>query len=526
MELLKRNLNINILNELYDYINPPAYRVIPEIPYNPKKLISQNIHPGVIDVLAKYKFSKGELDTSILVELIQTEDVDLDNLYSFICENIDVINFDKLVVIKNSRYTGLFSKLIEENIERVSDWSLSLSCHLDIILKNQHKISFDYLLKNCNQQVQDYLLDFLIVPPGYEKTLCLYGNPKLIQKWISKEDQLKHLKELTQNPNQGIQDIIKLHINAIDKELLSTIASNWGITSVNIFLQKKDLVDEEILEKLSKKRSIYILEMLEKEFLDLFNGRCWVNLCSNITQYLANMLERNIDRMSDIDICLYKILENDVSVIKSLVKKIISRRPESVDCCNISQMCKLCYDRDMVEIIKFYRSKITMKSWENICRSCTDDNSDLIDVTRLDPYCWKLICKNKNMIEFIYKNLDKITFETLESLCKNKNPEVIHIIKKFSNYLTDRCWNYLCKNPTDEVVEFVKNKLDILKCKLCWFNCLKGLASNPSKKVVDIVHILVSEANPVIIDLLSSNPNIFIVDGEVLKMRKNIWIKN
>jgi hypothetical protein len=76
----------------------------------------------------------------------------------------------------------------------------------------------------------------------------------------------------------------------------------------------------------------------------------------------------------------------------------------------------------------------------------------------MDDFCWYKLCENKEdwAIDYIIKNMDKLTPDILQGLCLNKNPRAIRIIKEKNIKLSINSLKLLAKNDHPEVLEILK----------------------------------------------------------------------
>ena len=139
---------------------------------------------------------------------------------------------------------------------------------------------------------------------------------------------------------------------------------------------------------------------------------------------------------------------------------------------------------------------------------------------------WNIICANYNSIDFLYDNLDKINNKSHFYLISNKNPRVIGIIEIFLDKFDRECKNLLCRN--ENAYELIKKIVNFDNIENHY---LQYLCRNINPKIVNILKKYINEfeelewvyvlLNPSFIDIILDNFNVYF-ENDFFKTKNNI----
>jgi hypothetical protein len=173
----------------------------------------------------------------------------------------------------------------------------------------------------------------------------------------------------------------------------------------------------------------YAIKIIEK-YLHEFNDKHWAILSYN--ENAVHILMQNPDKIE-----WSNLSQNPNEHAICLLKK-------NIDKINWTNLCKNT-NPEAIELLENNYDKI---NWLNLSRN---PNATQLLRNNLHMIEWSSFCMNKNpaVIRVLMKNLDKIDWI---SLCKNDN--AVHLIEQNLNKLDETCFKMLSSN---------KNAMDILK---------------------------------------------------------------
>lgn len=292
-------------------------------------------------------------------------------------------------------------------------------------------------------------------------------NKKIID-FIKKDDICWY--NLCKNPNAI--NLIENNLDKLDEKCWLSLCSNKSLDVINLIKKNMDkLKNDEYWNILSE--NYYAVDII----LNNIDKCKLIFLCKNENPKIIEYLEKNIDKFSHnewVNICYNK---NAINIIKNNLNTIINELKNHFNIELIGVIRQLCSNENSYDIIINYIDIFDMYCWYALTMSNSknfikliDDNFDNI----ITIYSFKLytneyaydILKKYNLLEI--KSLNILQYMSLNScdeiinivenhlkenpeeyiyseeyLCKNKNPKVLNIIKKYSKKIN----KILLENP-------------------------------------------------------------------------------
>lgn len=133
------------------------------------------------------------------------------------------------------------------------------------------------------------------------------------------------------------------------------------------------------------------------------------------------------------------------------------------------------------------KNRFRKSFWQSLCRN---KNSNVIDIIKLIPEYiqWTTFCENTNNIKYIKTYINELSRQVWFYLCKNTNPQAIELIEANMHLIEPDCWHNLSKNPS--AIHLIRKNPD----KIDW----NELILNTNPEAIDIL-----EANYTKINLYS-----------------------
>ena len=330
-----------------------------------------------------------------------------------------------------------------------------------ILQFDKNKINYLATNENALGLLNKYISKFNYLTWEY---LCMNKNPKiflLISKNLNKLS-LTCWSNLCYNENEQIVSLI------LDNIYLLNTPYCWFLLCFN---ENKRIINF-ISNELKKSFNIGYLENLCKNknaidvvscYKDKFNKKCIKNLCTNENAYelLKEFINFNSFRSINTDYINNLCLNRNKDIVKYLF--------ENFNNLNRKLFINICLNPAAISLINHYFKNFDNEyNTDTICLSylCYNENPDIIPIIIKNLGCFTSLndlCINKNAIDIIDNNLNKVSTQGWINISKNVNG--FKIIKKNINIIKNKklmCndsnfTNYLLSNSSIFKIKTLNN---------------------------------------------------------------------
>jgi hypothetical protein len=503
-DVVPPSISNHLLLELYEYIYPPAYKIMDWIPLdtiNVSRLLSNPNPLSIRFLLRNLDIIPTSRDRYFLlckslkyyrdnIDLIKNDIHNLDDkCWEEICSNIPLFFSKATQTVKNSIMT-----LLDEKYSKLNN-----TCWFNLC-KSQDTAIVDFIKKrNTNPEGvgersrgrSDTRRD--VVPPTERSDTRPVGA-------VERSDiDLQSMCRLCGNPS--FISYIEDNIDNLPRQCWYWICGNPNPAIFKIIEQNIDKLDTECWTSLSYHKDPKVFEILEKN-IDKVN---WYSLSQNITNPKLPIFLKKY--LSKLDICCWK---------------------------------NICFNTNR-DILYLLQDNIDHIPWPTLCKNHHPDIITFIqqNIEKLDIEAWLNLCENPNAVKLIEDNIEKIRnlpdgvrdngrqdnmTEILRRLCLNPSKEAVRVISKYIEITDDfSCWENLCLNSNDDIVSLLEKNISKLN-NYCWTNLYRNFDNKNVMNLLSEYPIKLFQTN-CNSQYLLSNPNIFIIDERQTRFEKNEWIK-
>jgi len=334
--------------------------------------------------------------------------------------------------------------------------------------------------------------------------------------WIDKDMYIEKFDSgfISMNPNAyeflvmnpEFIDIDSLFYNENPK-MIDLIEDTGGYSLYSIALRSHNIkfLEEHInvMPKFNLSNNPYSIPLLKKypELID------WYALSSNESKEAIFLIRDNLEKLDNecyTNLCQHPSYE---------AIELLLENPEKIDWYHISSNPYALHLFEKEE----NREKLY---WEKICYIATHTFIPLLkkNMDKLNDRCWKELSSNKNMIELLMENMDKIDWHYISA-----NPNATSILH---NHLDKVDWDSISANPN--AISILHNHLDKVNWSTYFNNdCAKyelleehkNELNKCSSSHASAAGILFLEKHPEMIewDYFSGNPGIFKLDYQLMR---------